>query len=78
VAPDRGRDVATMRACGDYWFGDATTGPRLVLSLRDGPFELRGIERDNDRRQCRLEDALDCTIKRVSAYESLGVAAPGT
>lgn len=90
VAPDRGRDLAAMRAdvladqrrssgfCGGYWFGDTTTGAGLVLSLRDGPADLRGSERDNDRRQCRLEDALDCTINRVSAFESVGVAGPGT
>ena len=90
VATDRGRDLATMRAnvltdqrrssgfCGGYWFGDATTGAGLVLSLRDGPTELRGSERTRDRRQRRLEDTLDCTISRVSAYETLGVAAPGT
>ena len=87
MATDRGRDLATMRAnvltdqrrssgfCGGYWFGDATTGAGLVLSLRDGPVELRESERNRDRRQRRLEDALDCTISRVSAYESLGVAA---
>jgi hypothetical protein len=90
VATDHGRDLATMRAdvltdqqrssgfCGGYWFGDATTGAGLVLSLRDGPAELRGSERNRDRRQRRLEDTLDCTISRVSAYETLGVAAPGT
>jgi hypothetical protein len=72
MATDRGRDLAAMRACASYWFGDAATGAGLVLSLRDGPFELRG-ERSRDRRR-RLEDALDCTISRVSAYESLGIA----
>jgi hypothetical protein len=90
AATDRGRDLAAMRAnvltdqrrrsglCGGYWFGDATTGAGLVLSLRDGPAELRGSERDCDRRERQLEDTLDCTISRASAYESLGVAAPGT
>ena len=90
VATDRGRDLATMRAtvltdqrrssgfCGGYWFGDATTGAGLVLSLRDGPVELRGSERNRDRRRRRPEDTLDWTISRMSAYESLGVAAPGT
>ena len=87
VATGRGRDLATMRAnvltdrrssgvCGSYWFGDATTGAGLVLSLRDGPVELPGSERDRDGRQRRLEDTLDCTTSRVSAYESLGVAVP--
>jgi hypothetical protein len=90
VASNRGRDLATMRIdlladqrrssgfCGGYWFADVTTGAGLVLSLRNGSAGRRGSERDDDRTQCRLEDALDCTISRVSAYESLGVAVPGT
>lgn len=84
VAGDRGPDPAMGRAnvltdqggrsgfCGSYWLGDATTGAGLVLSLWDGPDERRETERNRRRGQRRLEEALDCTVNRVSAYESLG------
>ena len=63
IGPADQRRTSCFR--GAYWFGDTTTSAGdLVLSLWDGPAEPRP-----------LEDALGCTINRVSAYESLGIAA---